>query len=238
MAGVGFAALLFTATANAKPLLDSAQSFTILSSAAITSTNSAFIIGDVGIDHGGAITLTDSAITGDVYVGGAFTNTRSTISGSLLTNGVANAEQAYDDFRAAYLAVKAMSSDHVISSNLAGQSLTPGVYSLDAASTTTGGTLTLDGSSADIWIFKIGTGGTGALTGTNFNVVLSSGELRNNNVYWWTAQAVTMTDSIFIGNILAGTSITVTRGSLRGRALATVAVTLTDTTVSSCGPVP
>jgi len=238
MASVGFAALLFTATANAKPLLDSAQSFTILGSSGITSTNAAFIIGDVGIDTGGDITFTDSAITGDVHIGGAFTNTRSTISGSLLTNAVANAAQAYDDFRNAYLAVQAMPSDQVISSNLAGLSLAPGVYSLDAASTTTGGTLTLDGSSSDIWIFKIGTGGTGALTGTNFNVEMSSGELRNNNVYWWTAEAVTMTDSIFIGNILAGTSITVTRGSLRGRALATVAVTLTDTTVSSCGPVP
>jgi len=236
MASAGFAAFFFTATAHASPLLDSAQSFTILASTAVTSTNAAFIIGDLGIDLGGDITLTDSAITGDVYVGGAFTNTRSTISGSLLTNPVA--KQAYDDFRLAYIALEAVPCDRVISSNLAGQSLTPGVYCLDAASTTTGGTLTLVGSSTDIWILKIGTGGTGALTGTNFNVVMSSGELRNNNVYWWTAEAVTMTDSIFIGNILAGTSITVTRGSLSGRALATVAVTLTDTTVSSCGPVP
>ena len=43
-----------------------------------------------------------------------------------------------------------------------------------------------------------------------------------------------MTDSAFKGNILAG-SITWTRGSLAGRALANAAVTLTDALVVGCG---
>ena len=101
--------------------------------------------------------------------------------------------------------------------------------------TETGGVLTLDGSSNDIWIFKIGAGGTGALTGTNFSVAMAGGEACNNNVFWWTAEAATLTDSVFIGSILAGTSITVTRGSLHGQALAKAAVTLTNTKVSVCG---
>jgi Ice-binding-like len=127
-----------------------------------------------------------------------------------------------------------------LSGNLAGQCLTPGVYCVAAGSTTTGGTLTLVGSSTDTWIFKIG----GALTGTGFTVVgQSSGcgvlpvvpwTTCNNNVYWWTAQAATLTDSVFIGSILAGTDITVTRGSLDGQVLATGAVTLTGATVSIC----
>ena len=54
-------------------------------------------------------------------------------------------------------------------------------------------------------------------------------------MFWWTAEAATLTDSAFIGSILAGTSITVTRGSLDGQALAKVAVTLTGTDVSVCG---
>jgi hypothetical protein len=64
---------------------------------------------------------------------------------------------------------------------------------------------------------------------------MTSGETCNNNVFWWTAEAATLTDSVFLGSILAGTSITVTGGSLDGQALATVAVTLTNTEVSVCG---
>ena len=55
--------------------------------------------------------------------------------------------------------------------------LTPGVYCNDAAVTFTGTTLTLDaqGDPNAVWIFKIGTRGTGALTGTGFSVVMVNG---------------------------------------------------------------
>ena len=222
LASAGFAALLFTAsTANAKPpsLLGSAESFAVLAGTAVTLTDST-IIGDAGVDLGGAFTLTlPSTVSGTVHVGDTV------------------AQLAYDDFLAAYVALGLQPCEHVISGNLAGQCLTPGVYCVDAASTTTGGTLTLVGSSTDTWIFKIGTSGTGALTGTGLTVLMTSGETCNNNVFWWTAEAATLTDSVFIGSILAGTSITVTRGRLDGQALATVAVTLTGTTVSDCGNV-
>jgi hypothetical protein len=98
--------------------------------------------------------------------------------------------------------------------------LPPGVYCYDAAVTVTGSTLTLVGSATDTWIFRIGTLGTGALTGTNFNVVMTGGATCNNDVLWWTAQAATLTDSNFIGSILAGADITVTRGQLSGQLLA------------------
>ena len=121
----------------------------------------------------------------------------------------------------------------------------PGVYCFDAAATSTGHVLTLNGSSTDTWIFKIGTLGTGALTGTNFSVVTPSGAPPPcNNVFWWVAQAATMTDSQFVGTILAGDAITVTRGTFNGDALAKAAVTTTGTTVSACalgvggGPAP
>jgi len=60
---------------------------------------------------------------------------------------------------------------------------------------------------------------------------------------WWTAEAATLTDSVFTGNILAGADITVTRGSVAGQVLAggtgteilrTGAVTLTSTAVDFC----
>jgi hypothetical protein len=102
--------------------------------------------------------------------------------------------------------------------------------------TETGGQLTLSGPPDGIWIFKVGILGTGALTGTNFTVVMPGGEKCNNNVSWLTADAATLTDSVFLGSVLSGTAVTVTRGTLDGHALATTAVTMTGTSV--CGGTP
>ena len=114
---------------------------------------------------------------------------------------------------------------------LAGVTLAPGVYCFTAAATLTG-KLTLNGPVNGIWIFKIGTGGTGALTATNFSVVMAGGG-QMNNVYWRVTDAVTMTDSILQGTILAGRGTTITRGSLVGRALSKGAVTMTNTHIHS-----
>jgi hypothetical protein len=86
-------------------------------------------------------------------------------------------------------------------------------------------------------LIKIGTLGTGALTATDFSVVMADGG-QASNVYWWVAQAATLTDSNFRGTILAGTSITVTRGSLDGKALAGTAVTMTGAALAAPTPTP
>lgn len=100
--------------------------------------------------------------------------------------------------------------------------------------------LTLDaqGDANAVWIFKIGTGGTGALTGTNLSVVLAD-RGQPCNVSWWVAEAVTTTASAFQGNILAGAAITMTgvagsTTSFNGDALAKGAVTLTGVTLRAC----
>jgi len=198
--------------------LSALKNFAVLGGSAVICTDST-VKGDVGVDLGGAFTRTNCPILGAVHVGDTV------------------AQQAYDDFLLAYDALGLVPCDVDLTGQpLAGQSLTPGVYCFDAAVTETGGQLTLNGPSDGIWIFKIGILGTGALTGTNFSVVMPGGVRCNNNVSWWTAEAATLTDSVFVGSILAGTSITVTRGSLDGQALAKAAVTLTGTSV--CGPPP
>jgi hypothetical protein len=182
----------------------------------VTLTNS-FVTGDVGVNTGTAVTLTRSTILGTIHAGDAV------------------AQKAYSDFLDAYAALAAEPCGTYLTGNLAGLVLPPGVYCVEAASTTTDGVLTLLGSSSDTWIFKIGTGGTGALTATNFKVVMSSGETCNKNVFWWTAEAATLSYSDFLGTILAGAAITVTGGSLDGQALAKAAVTLTGANVAVCG---
>ena len=187
------------------------------------------------------MTLTGSMVNGNVGSLGAFTNTISTVMGSVY-QGDQVAIDAYAAFLGEYTALALKQCDVDLTGQpLAGQLLTPGVYCFDAAATQTGGVLTLlVGSSNDPWIFKIGTLGTGALTGTGFTVVMSDGSQPcPNNVFWWVAEAATLTNSNFVGTILAGAAITVTGGTFgetfNGNALAKAAVTLTGTTVG-CTP--
>lgn len=193
---------------------------------------------------GAAVTCTDSSIKGDVGLAnpGTITNTGCTITGAT-QEGTEAAQTAYATFLDAYANLRTMPPCDFNDVPLAGAFLPPGVYCYDAAVTVTDSTLTLVGSATDTWIFRIGTSGTGALTGTNFTVVMTGGATCNNDVLWWTAEAATLTDSVFTGNILAGADITITRGSLAGQVLAggtgttslrTGAVTLTNTVVDFC----
>ena len=218
-ASVGFAGLLVGASpAFAQVALGGAEDFAALGSSAVTATDSV-VEGNVGVGLGGAVTQTTSRISGTVHLGDTV------------------AQQAHQDFLAARIAIGAIPCDlNLTGQRLAGQFLTPGVYCFDAAVTETGGQLTLIGPSDGIWIFKVGILGTGALTGTGFTVVMPDGAKCNNNVSWMTADASTLTDSVFLGSVLSGTAVTVTRGTLDGRALATTAVTMTGTSV--CGGTP
>jgi hypothetical protein len=210
------------ALAQTAPELGTAESFAVLGGPAVTLTNS-HVIGDVGVDTGTAVTLTGSTIVGTVHAGDTV------------------AQQAYDDFLAAYDALADIECTDSLDTAYTGATLTlpPGVYCNPADVTFTDTTLTLvnpDNDPNPVWIFKIGTGGTGALTGTNL-VMAGGGEPCSvaPNVYWWTAEAATLTDSVFIGSIFAGAAITVTRESLYGQALAKAAVTLTGANVAVCG---
>ncbi|MEK6699378.1 MAG: ice-binding family protein [Nitrospirota bacterium] len=192
--------------------------------------------GSFAVLAGPAVTCTDSTINGDVgsgLTGSAITQTNCTVNGTV-HQGDATAMAAYNDFLSAYDALALVQCDQYLTGTLAGVTLAPGVYCFDAAATLTG-QLTLDGPANGVWIFKIGTSGTGALTGTNFSVVMSGGG-QACNVYWWVAEAATMTTSNFQGTILAGMATTFTGGSLIGRDLAKAAATLTGVTVSACSP--
>jgi hypothetical protein len=217
-----FAALLsavpFHAALAAAPDLGAAGSFAVLGGTAVTCTDST-VTGDVGVYPGIAVTQTNCTINGTVHAADKV------------------AMQARIDFLSAYNALALLPCDYTFfpGGDLGVTLDKPGVYCVEAASTTTNGTLTLDakGDQNAVWIFKIGTLGTGALTGTGFNVVMINGG-QPCNVYWWVAEAVELTDSNFLGTILAGAAITVTRGTFNGDALAQAAVTLTGTTVSAC----
>jgi len=191
---------------------------------------------------GATVTCTTSVIAGDVGISPAtaFTNTGCTIAGGMPAGTNEAAVDARADFLSAYgeLAKKPCDvtiADAAFTNNAPALGpLPPGVYCFPAGVTFTDTTLTLDGSTNPngIWIFKVGA----ALTGTNFSVVMAGGG-QACNVYWVPGAGATFTTSAMKGNILAGGptgSISLTGGALDGRALAKVAVTMTDSVVG-CG---
>ena len=184
----------------------------------------------------GAVTCTDSTITGVVGSSGppaSVTQTSCTITGGVVAPVSAGALAA---FNGAYDALAGQSCDSFLTGTLADVTLTPGVYCFAAAAALTG-TLTLSGGLSDTWLFKVGTSGTGALTGTNFSVVTANGASACN-VTWWVAEAATMTTSSFQGTILAGADITGTgvapTSPFEGRALAKAGVSLTNVAFLGC----
>ena len=221
--------------------LGTASAFSVLGTAVTTSAST--INGNVG--SAGAVTLTSSAVNGNVVYTGVLAGVPpSTISG---TSTQPLPAQVILDLNSAWTSVQSIHCTDTTS--LAGATITgpktlsPGVYCTTTA-LTGAGVLTLDarGNANAVWIFRIG----GALTGTGFSVVMANGG-QPCNVFWVPGADVTMTTSTFVGNVLAaangpgfpaGGSITTTGGTLSGRALANVAVTMTNANITGCSALP
>jgi hypothetical protein len=119
-----------------------------------------------------------------------------------------------------------------VAGNLGGQTLTPGLYKSTSSLEISSGDLTLDaqGDANAVFIFQMGS----TLTTTSSRQVILSGGAKAANIFWQVGSSATLgTGSVFKGNILALTSITLTTGAtLQGRALArNGAVTLDSNTV-------
>jgi hypothetical protein len=200
------------------PALGAAANFAILGGKSVTCTGGA-VVGEVGISPG---------------ITASYTNTGCAVAGTTPPASSAAAVAAHADFITAYDALELQGTSRActdVAGNLAATNLAPGEYCLDATGKT--GVLTLTGPSTAVWTFFV----NGALTGTNFSVVLAGGG-QPCNVYWVPSVAATMTTSTLKGNILAGNtaggSITLTGGTLTGRVLANVAVTTTGTSIVGC----
>lgn len=160
-----------------------------------------------------------------------------------------DATSAIRDFHLAYAALRdrkdlacpRSDATHNIDGDLIGLTLTPGVYCIGSASPALlSGQLILDGLGDQnaVWIFKSATG----ITPIGGSVVVA-GKGTACNVYWQAGTLVSLDNTDFLGNILAGTAVTFTGvgSSLVGRAFGDTGVTMTGgATVSSdgCGGAP
>ncbi|HJX47942.1 MAG TPA: ice-binding family protein [Gaiellaceae bacterium] len=210
------------AAATAVPLA-TADSFAVLAGAGITNTGPTTVTGDVG-------TYPTTTIVGasSMTIGG--TNH----AGDAVTQGAQN------DLVTAYNNAAGQGPTNPIAADLAGQTLTPGVYN-SASSIGLSGALTLNGGGDPnaVFIFQAGSTLTTA-SGSTINMINGA---QSCNVFWQIGSSATLgTGSTFRGTVIALQSITVTTGvTVDGRVLArNGAVTLDTDTIarSSCAAAP
>lgn len=182
------------------PSLGAASTYGILAGTAVSCVTGGTIDADVGVSPG-------SAITG--FPPCTQTGTRNA------ANAAAAAAQVA--LTAAYNALVAETCGTTIAADLGGTTLTPGVY-CSATSVGVTGTVTLNGQGNANARFVIKAGSTLTTAGS---VALTNGT-QAKNVWWQVGSSATLgTGSLWRGNIVALTSITLNdNATLLGRALA------------------
>lgn len=197
--------------------LGTADVFAILAGAAVTGTDTNSVTGNVGLSPTGGTgitALTCAEVTGTIYDtnggysggGGGSTACLTTDAGVLTT--------AKNDLSAAYTNAAGRTPSPDIATDLAGVTLTSGVYKSAAGtfSITGGGTVTLNGEGdADaVFIFQMA---STLITSTSSRVVLTNGA-QECNVYWQVGSSATLgNSSTMVGNVMAYTTITANTGS-------------------------
>jgi len=187
--------------------LGTADKFALLGGSGITNVNAhTFIIGDVGSSPTPKVKgIKPAQVKGVLY-----------LKSSPVT------AKAQKGLTTAYNQAAAASCGTILTGqNLGGMKLIPGVYCFASAAQLTGDLkLDAEGNSNAQWIFQIGTTLT---TAPNSKVVVNLGGKggRGCNVYWQVGSSATVAKgSIFVGKIMALTSVTLDGGTLRGKALA------------------
>jgi hypothetical protein len=202
------------AAAQSVPL-GTADSFAVLAGSGITNTGPTTVRGDLG-------TYPTTTETGTASI----TITGTNHAGDAVTQG------AQTDLTTAYNTAAGEGPTTEIAADLAGQTLTAGVYN-SASSIGLSGALTLNGGGNPNAVFVFQAGST-LTTGSASSVNLINGA-QSCNVFWQVGSSATLgTGSTFRGTILALTSITVTTGvTVDGRVLArNGAVTLDTDTIT------
>jgi hypothetical protein len=195
--------------------LGTATAFAVLAGSTVTNTGPSVIVGDLGVSPGAAVVgFPPGTVVGAIHAADAV------------------ATQAQADLTTAYNDAAGRTPVTTVATELGGTTLTEGVYDSAAGTFQITGNLTLDAQGDPDAVFIFQTAST-LITAAASTVTLIGGA-QACNVFWQVGSSATLgTGSVFVGNILALTSITATTGaSVNGRLLArNGAVTLDTNTV-------
>jgi hypothetical protein len=217
----------------ASPILgEDLASFTVLGASTVTNVPTSAIVGNVGVwSSGGA-----NAITGFLSSPGVGFDDPQVTDGQVHAGStLAESAQGQLTTARADLAGLMVAPEFTFNqgAELGGFTLTPGIYSFASSALVTG-TLTLNGMDDPNarWVFLIPT----TLTTATDSVVNMINTGSGASLFWDVGSSATIgTNSTFLGNILALTSITMNTGATNacGRALADeAAVTLDSNSLS------
>jgi Ice-binding-like len=196
-------------------LLGEADSFAVLAASTVTSAGVSALTGNLGVSPGTAMTgFPPGTVMGTMHSADAAAN------------------QAQADLGAAYADAAGRAPAALVSGSLGGQTFTRGVY--NSATFELTGDLTLDAQNDPASVFIFQAGSTLATTASSQMNLVNGAQACN--VFWQVGSSATLgSSSVFVGNILAWTSISMTAGvTMDGRALAhNGAVTLIDDTIAA-----
>jgi hypothetical protein len=139
--------------------------------------------------------------------------------------------QAKTDLTTAYNDAAGRSTTSAVTADLGGRTVVPGVYTGTTLSLTGALTLNAQGNPNAVFVFQ---SASTLITASASSILLTNGA-SPCNVYFKVASSTTLgTNSVFVGTVLAHTSITANTGAtIAGRLLAsTGAVTLDDNTIT------
>ena len=200
---LALALLASTALAAQPPVgLGTADSYAVLAGQTVTNTGPSTINGDLGVTPGAAITgFPPGTVNGTIHAADAV------------------ALQAQSDLTTAYNDAAGRTPPAAVPADLGGLTLTGGVYKSASALQLTGA-LTLDaqGDPNTVFIFQAA---STLITASASHVNLINGA-QPCNVFWQVGSSATLgTSSVFVGNILALTSVSMNNAvTVQGRALA------------------
>jgi Ice-binding-like len=214
--------------------LGTAGSFAILTKTGVTSVPPAAITGNIGVSPIAATAITGFALTADAtnvfstspqVTGQIYAADYTSPSPSNLTTAIGDMEHAFTD-----AAGRAPGVTELGAGNIGGMTLIPGVYKWGTG-VLIPTSVTLEGSSTDVWIFEIAQG----LTMSTGTAITLAGGARAENIYWQVSGGVVLgTTAHLEGIVLAKTAITMAgAASVHGRLLGQTAVTLISNTVTA-----
>jgi hypothetical protein len=179
--------------------LGSAGSFAVMATASISSTGPVVINGNVGLAPGTSQGIPPAQVNGTIHV-----------NDPIITQAQADLLAAFND------ATSRSTNAQTLPGNMGGLTFTPGLYVnstsvlISGAGPNNNVTLDAQGDPNAVFIFKMGSTLT---TATSSHVILAGGA-KASHVFWQVDTSATLgVTSIFEGNVLAATSITINTGA-------------------------